>query len=268
MIKEVLRAISPPFLVNLYKKSTQRYGWFGNYATWEDAIKESTGYETEAIADKVFEAALKVKKGEAAFERDSVTFDRMDYSWPLVSGILWNAALRGGKISVMDFGGSLGSTYFQLSRFLSGLDVRWNIIEQGKFVALGKETLQDNRLRFYLSVQECLVEGSVDVILLSSVLPYVQEPYTVLAQLVALKPSCILVDKMPFLLEGKSDRITLQRVDPAIYPATYPAWFFNESKFLAFMKEDYDLVAEFQDADQANIPSVFKGFIYQRKKAS
>ena len=140
MIKEALRAISPPFLVNLYRKSTQRYGWFGNYANWHEAMKEATGYEAEEIADKVFESVLKMRKGEAAFERDSVTFDTMEHPWPLVSGILWNAALYGGRISVMDFGGSLGSTYFQLSRFLSGLDVRWNIVEQGKFVTLGKET--------------------------------------------------------------------------------------------------------------------------------
>ncbi len=268
MIKEALRAISPPFVVKLYRQATQRFGWFGNYESWQDAMKDSTGYDSDAIADKVLESALKVKKGEAVYERDSVLFDKIEYPWPLVSCILWNAALRGGKISVMDFGGSLGSTYFQLNRFLSELEVRWSIVEQGKFITLGKENLQDKRLRFYASAQECLEEGSIDVILLSSVLPYVQEPYTVLAQLVALKPSCILFDKMPFLLEDIRDRITIQRVDPAIYTATYPAWFFNESKFLSFMKVEYELVSEFPDADQANIPSVFKGFIYQRKKTS
>lgn len=242
-----------------------KYGWSGNYASWDDATIHTSGYDAEAIAQKVLGAALKVKQGKAAYERDSVTFDIPEYAWPVLSAILWAAANRGGGITVMDFGGSLGSTYFSLRTFLKDLPIRWHVVEQPRFVELGKTHFQDERLKFFSTPQLCVDEGSVDVILLSSVLPYLREPYATLGELIKLSASFIIVDKMPFLLEGDKDRLTIQRVDPAIYPASYPAWFFNESKFREFMSKDFETVAEFPNADRANVPSVFKGFIFKRR---
>ena len=72
---------------------------------------------------------------------------------------------------------------------------------------------------------------------------------------------------MPFLNEGSKDLLTVQNVHPSIYSASYPSWFFNEKKFLDFLNPHYDLVEEFEGTDKANnIPSVFKGLIFQRKK--
>jgi putative methyltransferase (TIGR04325 family) len=243
----------------------EKYGWFGDYATWEEASKRSTGYDSALIAEKVKEALMKVKHGEAAFERDSVVFEKYEYSWPLLAGLNWIAAQGKGKLRVMDFGGSMGSLYFQYRKFFSVLDVQWNIVEQKNFVEYGKKYFQDDRLRFHFTMQDCMNEWPVDVTILSSVLPYIQEPYKVLAEVIRLKPPFIIFDKMPFLKEGDKDRITVQRVHPSIYPATYPAWFFNERRFLDFLSPHYSLIEEFEGSDSANIPSVFKGFIFQRK---
>ena len=75
----------------------------------------------------------------------------------------------------------------------------------------------------------------------------------------------VIFDKMPFLIDGEKDIITIQKVPPAIYEASYPAWFFNEKKFLEFLGRKYDVVAEFPDDDTANVPSVFKGIIAKLK---
>ncbi len=61
------------------------YGWFGNYAIWDEAKKQCTGYDTTSILEKVKQAILKVKNGEAAYERDSVIFDTIEYSEPLLN---------------------------------------------------------------------------------------------------------------------------------------------------------------------------------------
>jgi putative methyltransferase (TIGR04325 family) len=261
-----LKEFLPPVIVRgLSRVRPAKYGWFGDYASWQEALNNSSGYAEEAIAAKVLDAARKVKEGRAAFERDSVTFDKMDYPWPVLSSILWAAASKGKQVTVMDFGGSLGSTYYALRRFLSDLDVRWHVVEQERFVKLGKDNFEDNRLKFFLTPNDCLSKGPVDVILLSSVLPYLQEPYKVLEELIGLSVPYIVFDKMPFLSEGNKDRLTVQRVNPAIYSASYPAWFFEERKFLRVMEKQYEQVAEFSNSDIANIPSVFKGFIYRRR---
>lgn len=261
-----LKEFLPPVVIRgLSRLRPVKYGWFGDYDTWEDALSRSSGYAEETIAAKVLDAALKVKNGTAAFERDSVTFERIDYPWPVLSSILWAAASKGSQLTVMDFGGSLGSTYYTLRHFLSDVDVRWHVIEQERFVTLGKANFEDNRLKFFLTPNDCLLNGPVDLILLSSVLPYLQEPYKVLEELIDLSVPFIVFDKMPFLSGGDKDRLTIQRVNPAIYSASYPAWFFEERKFLRVMEKQYEQVAEFSNSDIANIPSVFKGFIYRRR---
>jgi putative methyltransferase (TIGR04325 family) len=242
-----------------------KYGWSGNYASWDEAVKSSTGYDADLIVDKVKESLMKVKRGEAAFERDSVVFDKHEYVWPVLSGLLWIAAMRQGKLNVLDFGGSLGSTFFQYQKFFNALAVRWNIVEQEKFIRCGKQYFEDDRLRFYATASECLKHQDIDVVLFSSVLPYLEKPYNILQEIVDLEPPFMIFDKMPFLLHGVSDRLTVQVVPSSIYAASYPAWFFNEGKFHAFLTEKYVLVEAFENFECANIPSVFKGLIFQRK---
>ena len=65
----------------------------------------------------------------------------------------------GGVLSVLDFGGSLGSTYYQNKKFLDSLDdVSWNIVEQKHFVDAGKEDFEDERLRFSYDIESCVVK--------------------------------------------------------------------------------------------------------------
>src|SRR6478752_10529059 len=142
----------------------------GPFESWEAASAQSTGYDADDILLRVLEATHKVKRGEAAFERDSVLFGDIDYPWPVTAGLMWAAARFNGRLDVLDFGGSLGSTYFQHARLLSALaDVRWNVIEQPNFTRAGRAELQDDRLRFYDSIGECLKEASPDVVLISAV---------------------------------------------------------------------------------------------------
>ena len=61
--------------------------------------------------------AFKVKNGEAVYERDSVLFDEIQYSWGLLAGLEKAALEHDGKLCVLDFGGSLGSTYYQNKQF-------------------------------------------------------------------------------------------------------------------------------------------------------
>src|ERR1700710_2101728 len=112
----------PPFFFTLVKKGG-KYGWKGGYKNWQDAGNSSYHYDDAEILEKVKQALIKVRNGEAVFERDSVLFSEIQYSWPLLSALLWIITINKGKLKVADFGGSLGSTYFQNRKFLLGASV-------------------------------------------------------------------------------------------------------------------------------------------------
>ena len=118
----------------------------GNYPTWESAAALASGYDSKHILEKTRAALLKVKNKEAIFERDSVLFDKIEHSFPLLAGLLRAALLNNGRLVVADFGGSLGSTYFQCREFLQGVSsIEWNIIEQAAHVECGRRDFEDER---------------------------------------------------------------------------------------------------------------------------
>lgn len=248
-------------------RPAEAYGLSGNYQTWNEALTASTGYESSTILDKTRVALLKVKRGEAAYERDSVLFDHLEYSWPLLSGLLWAAARSGGQLNVLDFGGSLGSTYFQNRVFLSVLaQVRWNIVEQPGHVAIGKADFEDDTLRFYGSITNCVADTRPNVVLLSSVLQYLERPHALLEEIMGLDSDHVIIDRTPFWA-GPADRLCLQTVPPFIYPGSYPSWIFSRPHFESRVNKGWAIIATFDNTDwmPAPIEMAYQGIIISRK---
>jgi putative methyltransferase (TIGR04325 family) len=242
----------------------------GNYTSWPEALADSTGYDAEIILERAKDALLKVKNGEAAYERDSVLFDEIQYSWPLLAGLMWAAAGSGGRLNVLDFGGSLGSTYFQNRTFLAGLrEVRWNIVEQARQVEVGKVWFEDDQLKFYSDVEACLAATQPQVILLCSVLQYLPDPYDRLYQLLNLPCEYLIIDRTPFW-DGATDRLCVQHVPSKIYAASYPSWIFSTERFCSHFGTNWGLKAEFHNPDRlpGPIPFVYRGLILHRRTAT
>jgi len=221
------------------------YGWFGNYPCWDDLIESVDGYSSVNILDKTKEALLQVKNGTAIYERDSVLFDKIVHPFPLLTCLFHSAALLKRPINIIDFGGSLGSTYFQ-TKNLIGKDIcaSWNIVEQEHYVKAGKEYFEDDHLKFFSSIENCLQVQKIDLILFSSSIQYLPEPHLLLKQLAGYNFDFIVFDRTAFH-HGKKDRLTLQIVPPEIYKAAYPAWFFHEESFLNHFTSDYTVICDF-----------------------
>lgn len=278
--REFVKVFVPPILLQGYH--TLRYGKVSgeslqeelqlnsDYSSWEAALADSTSYDASVILEKTTAALLKVKRGEAAYERDSVLFDEIEYAWPLLAGLLWAAARCGGSLNVLDFGGSLGSTYFQNRAFFAGLrQVRWNIVEQPRQVETGKRFFEDEQLRFYTSVQACLAETQPQVIVLSSVLQYLEQPYETLSELLALPCASLIIDRTPFW-DGPTDHLCIQHVPADIYPASYPSWIFSTQRFQDFLDRHWAIVAEFVNPDRLPGPVDFayRGLIATRRESA
>ncbi|TAN35198.1 methyltransferase, TIGR04325 family [Patescibacteria group bacterium] len=221
------------------------------------------------ILERVKQATQKVMVGEAGFERDSVLFDEVQHPFPVLAGLLRAVVENDNKLSVLDFGGSLGSSYFQCRNFLSVLgSLSWNVVEQPHFVRCGREYIESEQLKFYFSIDEVLRENKPNVILLSSVLQYLPDPYSILSKLMQNKINYLIIDRTPFG-DMLHDVITVQHVPPSIYPASYPCRVFSKQAVIAHLTSQYETVAEFESDDSSAIAGgvrfAFGGMILRRK---
>ena len=256
-------------MVSLYREWKRDTVHEGNYASWQEALAHSTGYDSSLILEKVSSALAKVKSGEAVYERDSVLFDRIEYPFPVLAALLRAAAANGGRLNVLDFGGSLGSTYFQCRKFLSVLpQLTWHIVEQEIFVARGKALFESEQLRFYFSMKESIEDRQPDVVLFSSVLQYLQNPFEVLRTAMESGVRHILIARTPFSALN-DDRLCVQHVPAQIYPASYPCWIFSEQNFKQQMLKQFELIADFNGTDgrgrAGSLSFDFKGMIWERR---
>lgn len=266
--KRFVKNVVPPILLKQYR-CRRGLRFLRKYSSWEEALRHSTGYDSNEILQKVADAALRVKSGEAVYERDSVVFDKVQYSFPVLAALLRAAIACGGKLSVLDFGGSLGTSYHQCRSFMKGLSyIRWSIVEQEHFSARGRELFESDELKFYCSVDECLQREQPEVVLLSSVLQYLKEPYKLLEGLAARDFECIVIDRTPFTEDGGSDILTVQVVPPSIYEGSYPSYIFNEEKLCGVLSDRYQVLASFEALDgrieSSNIVAEYKGLIFTR----
>lgn len=259
-----LRKIMPPIIYDkLIFLKKNKYGWFGDYPSWDEAQKSAKGYDANSILDNVRDALMKVKEHKAVYERDSVLFDNIEYSWPLLSGLLTGAKLAAENIlNIIDFGGSLGSSYYQNRLFLENVNFRWNIVEQKKFVECGTKYFEDDKLRFYYDIEACYNSQMTNVLILSSVLQYLENPLEFLKQVVHQYDfDYILIDRTSFIKSDKP-KITIQVISPSIYEASYPCWFLCENELLSVFTGKYEIMADFIALDVSNIKdSYYKGFI-------
>lgn len=233
-------------LKNLFKKRKQnQYGWFGDYSSWAQVSAQSVGYDTDIILERTKDALLKVKNGEAVYERDSVIFDKKEYPHALMAFLLFSSSLKQGPLNILDFGGSLGSTYYQLKDFLKPeICSAWNIVEQQHYVDCGKAQFENDVLKFYPGIDECLLAQKIDLVLLSGSVQYLEKPHVFLQKLASYNFDFLLFDRTAFNNNNK-DRLTLQIVPPEIYPASYPAWFFHQELFLSHFSNQYKVIASF-----------------------
>jgi putative methyltransferase (TIGR04325 family) len=273
--KNILESLTPPIVWQRVRRilSGIRGGqirFVGNFRSWAEAQAASTsnGYSTELILDRTIEAIRRVKNGEAAFERDSVTFQELEYHFPLAWALM-RAAARHGRLHVLDFGGALGSTYSQSRPLLDSTpSLKWAIVEQLGHVEAGKKEFTNQELSFHRTVEEACRYQQCDVLLLSGVLQCLPDPLGFLDSVLNLGIPSVILDRTPFMLNG-IPRLTVQHVPDWIYPASYPAWFLSGHEVMAKFAKRYDKIASWPALDKHHPEggsAEYKGFLFEMKK--
>ena len=253
---------------NFYKDQVKKYGywWSGNYTSWEDAEKQSIGYSASNIANQVKEALLITQDSIGTYELDGRVMKGVPNS--TINLLKWiKKSAIGKSINVIDFGGSLGTTYYQLQSFLKDYNVRWNIIEQENFVEIGKVTFENDSLKFYKCIEDCLKDTTPNCFIASGSITYIEKPYDLLQSLEKYHFDWIMLDRIS-IITGDIDRLTIQITPLIIYEAIYPCWFLSENKLLKAMRNiGYSNVEAFNGDSSKYFTAVIensleRGFIF------
>lgn len=230
------------------KLKPNRRGYDGYYATWEAAEAKCANSNPKSMIDRVLSARLKVMQGNAVYERDSIVFNEIQYSWPLATTLLWAAAKSGGKLHVLDFGGSLGSSYFQNAKFLSHLtELSWSVVEQASFVAAGKRHVEDDFLKFYESIDEAVKVVSPNLVLISGSAQYIKDIGGLLARVNSITAPVLLIDRTP-VSNSSENLICVQKVSAEIYDAKHPIWVLSKEKLFGQL-DNWQLITSFPSID-------------------
>jgi putative methyltransferase (TIGR04325 family) len=218
--------------------------WFkGDYPNWSDARAASAGYDDAAVLARVVAAARQVRSQPGLWDRDGFVFSDPVLHEPLVNALRQAAVTAGEPLTVLDFGGGLGSTWWQhrgaLDRIVSG----WRVVEQPAFVAAGQKEFGDGVLSFHATLAEACAPGQPRVILLSSVLPYLESPHALLDEVGARRFAHVIVDRTPFIVGGR-DRLVVQANPPELGGDSYPCRLFDRAGLEVHFRNDYRLLAE------------------------
>lgn len=275
-LKQAAKWLIPPVLLLPFRAGRRDSpdgppSWHrGDFPDWQSAVTVAKGYHAANILDIQRRSMRKVRDGEAVYERDSVLFDKIEYFFPSLAALLYAASRSGNRLSVLDFGGALGSSYYQNRGMLSHLaPLSWHVVEQSHFVAAGQAEFQNEQLGFFPTIADSWAASPPDVVFLSSVLQYLEAPFDLLAEIMRLGPRFILVDRTPVMDEGR-ERIVVQTVPPSIYPATYACRLLAPGSVEAALAPGYDLRYDFEAHVGTTIPvkdglARYRGYFFERR---
>jgi putative methyltransferase (TIGR04325 family) len=238
----------------------------GDYTTWNEASEQCAVPDRGQVLEKVLAATLKIQRGEP-LSRGGIFYGRPQYKLGLMTSLL-SAAVRDKQLNVLDFGGSLGISYFHSREFLREVrEVSWSVVEVPNFVAAGRKHIQSPELRFYESIDECLHAQRPNIVVASGVLQYLPEPWGTLKDLLQIGAPYLFIDRTG-TIDSDTDRLTVQHVPERIYRCDHPAWFLSETKLLAALgSAGYACLSDFEADYRYELPGakiLSKGFICRR----
>jgi putative methyltransferase (TIGR04325 family) len=244
--RQLLKQVIPPIVKDWRLRLLGRaVRYHGRPVDWRQAKGMSGGYADESILARVADAERAVVSGSARYERDSVLFQDTVYPFAVLAALLRAASLNGNRLEVVDFGGSLGSTYRQCRSFLDSVSsIDWWVVEQPEFVALGQREFTNAELRFVRDFGDLPHLSAGGIVLACSVLQYMENPSLTLADIDKLQARHLVIDRTP-ISEETIDRLCIQHVPKSIYRASYPCWILSRSRLLSRISNSWRVVSDY-----------------------
>ena len=221
----------------------------GPYPDWAHAQAATGGYQQQDILARVRLATERVLRGEANYEQDGFAMRGSVPASHALDALLTIAAGDGGRLSVLDFGGGLGSHFLRWRAWLKQIpNLHWCVVEQPHFVAAGREVFAgEDRLSFAATIEQARANAP-NAALASSVLHYLPDPLAALDEMIALDARGIVIDRTPFH-DGDAACILSQHVPKSLGRASYPLRLLPREAVHARLRDRYELLLEFPAID-------------------
>jgi putative methyltransferase (TIGR04325 family) len=173
-------------LVKRLKPAT--YVWDGIYAHRRDVPTHRAQYTDELIDEMVTTTSRALEQWRAG---------QKPVLWHECLAVVAGAAAAGRpRLSVVDFGGGVGSAFVQLMSSLPPtVELDCVVVDSEEIAASGRRLFgPDQRIRYVTSLSEAPLRP--DIIYLNGVLPYIDDYAQVLEQLAARQPRFILLARL------------------------------------------------------------------------
>lgn len=233
-----LQSLVPPVLVDVaLAASRRRIGFEGQYASWLEVMPLCKGYESEPVV-KAYTAAASTAAGLGwgRVSKDATTYSSRELRLVAALQTARTIASQGRdtheNVRVVDFGGGPGTHYF-LVQSMPNFDVAQYTIVESPAVATAMQKFSDEVVSWMHVSDENSLKGlgPVDIVLSSSALQYVENPFGVLRDLATMAPTVIL-DRLP-LIDCPAHFVAKQNARYEGRGVSYPAWIFSEAAFLS-----------------------------------
>jgi len=207
--------------------SGECYGCFkGVYNSFEEAVQSAPktkkiGYDHDSLAEWY------------AKELDETV---KDYDYPV---LFWLEKLLTEQSTLFDFGGNVGTHYYQYRGYLKLKEtVKWIVLDLPEIVKAGKKYRQEPNLFFTDNLEET---QNADIMLASGVVQYIDD-FSVFINSLHFTPRHLLINRIP-LYDGERF-VTLQNGGEVFYPQ----YVFNRKEFIATVEQaGYELKDEWVD---------------------
>lgn len=210
----------PPRIKVLTRAILSPYIGFTPARTWEEATDASHGYESNVVIHTMY------GHENSHGKNFSLTLESRHVQIVAALGV---AIQQKETLRVLDVGGARGEYFEIVQNLFSGTKIDWTVLETPSLVPRTVSERRGNSQITWTSEQSTCI-GPFDVVLLSSVLQYVEKPNELLQDMSRLT-SKLIINRLP-LISGLQDEVAVQHLRMYGRRGSYPAWFFSESRFL------------------------------------
>lgn len=250
-LKAIIRKITPPILLDLYRRRRTTYLWEGVYPDFRTVATIGESRRNESWRRLALKATLK-----AGLCTTTPTEVLPEYAFFSILAAMV-CRLNRGRLRVLDFGGGLGISYAHLvSSLVACPGIDYHVIELRWACREGCRLFeQDGRIHFHHSPPDKL--PNVDIVLVKNALEYVDDYAGVLKTLCAYRATWFL-----FLELFAGDFPTYASAQLNMPGTVMPCWFTNANEIIGIMEQcGHALILEGvmdERVNQDNFPEEFR----------
>ncbi len=201
--------------------------WEGIYSSFSQVPVEGPGFDGEVWLNNSLKkmAVLRLEAEKSALLPPPSNL--REILLPLVAAVVYQEQR---KLKILDFGGSIGFTYYQTVRALPGAErVEYHIVERESVCVAGRKFFSEANGNLFFH-EELPGKGVFDIVYLGSTLHYIDDWQGLLSQICKLSPKYLLLVEVP--AGDIPTFITAQHH----YSSRIPVRFFNINELLSVAK--------------------------------